>query len=478
MEKASLDEIIKRRSILIPSNEIYGTFAGFYDYGPIGKRIKQNIENFWREFFIKKEGLYEVETANIVPEIVLKNSGHVDNFNDPMAECVNCKRRFKGDEYKEKCPDCGGTLTEAKQFNLMFKTNIGSLEGNTGYARPETAQGIFLDFQRIFNSYGQKLPMGIAQIGRSFRNEISPRKGLIRLREFTQMEIEFFFDPENPTYENFEEVSGQKIRIYTREEQAKESNKITEMTAKEGVEKLLPNQIMGHFLAREALFFQKLGIPPEKLRFRHMTPEETPHYSGGNFDCEIETGYGWVECVGNAYRTNYDLKKHSEGSGKTQEVTFNEKKVLPHVVEPSFGVDRTFWCVLEHAYRNQGKDWGYLSIPPMLSPYEVALFPLMKKDELVSKAKKILLDLREQFFVLYDASGSIGKRYARADEIGIPYCITVDYETLEKNKVTIRFREDGGQESSDVKKLVQKIQKYYAEGKLLKGAEKEKKKKK
>ncbi|MEM3399520.1 MAG: glycine--tRNA ligase [Candidatus Micrarchaeia archaeon] len=487
--------IISKRSILIPSAEIYGQYGGFYDYGPVGCAIKRRIEAAWRDFFIRREGFLEVDTSTILPEIVLQASGHVGHFADPLVECTKCKKRFRADyvirdaigknmdgrpleemnrvikEEGIKCPECGGTLGSASDFNLMFKTTIGAVEGNTGYMRPETAQGIFLAFPSLFRSFGQKLPLGIAQIGKSYRNEISPRQGLLRLREFTQMEIEYFFDPEDPTHARFGEVWDEKIRILTREAQL-EGGDEKELTAAEWVKKgVLPNEIMAYFLVRETQFYTMLGIPYEMFRFRHMLPEETPHYSGGNFDLEVKTSYGWIETIGNAYRRDYDLSSHAKMSKEDLSVLVDEdgkrRRFIPHVVEPSFGVDRLFWCLLEASFRKkgEGKEWEWFAFSPLVAPFDAAVFPLMKKDGLAEKAREVARELRNSSLSInYDETGSIGKRYARADEIGIPYCITVDYETLEKNTVTLRFRDDAEQVRLPIEGLSENLRKFASQG--------------
>jgi glycyl-tRNA synthetase len=489
-------EIALKRAIFMPSSEIYPPVAGFFDYGPVGSALKRKIENFWRSFFLKRDGYLEIETANILQEEILRASGHTVNFVDPIVECNKCKKKYRADHLLEEakvklesmkkedmtsairekripCPECKGELGDVGWFNLMFKTNIGPMEGTIGYARPETAQGIFLNFSRIFRSHGSKLPMGIAQVGKSYRNEISPRQGLIRMREFSQMELEYFFDPKEPTHPNFKEVEGQKMRIYTREEQAKGSEKAIELTAKEAVEKkIVPNEIMAYFMIREMQFYQSLGIAYENLRFRHMLPKETPHYSGGNIDLEVKTSFGWVEVVGNAYRTDFDLKSHSQFSGKDLSILIEERKekIIPHVVEPSFGVDRTIWCILEHCYRKGGgaekRDWEWFDFPAYISPYNAAVFPLMKKDKLDDKAKEVAKLLRDnEFDVIYDETGSIGKRYARADEIGITYSITIDYDSIKNGDVTIRFRNDGKQTREKIENLPKQLTVFLKENK-------------
>ena len=508
-------EVALKRGFLIPSNEIYGAISGFYDYGSIGAPMKRKIEQAWRNAFIWQDGNHEVETVTILPEIVLRASGHVGNFGDPLATCLDCKKKFRADtlvadllqkkiaeaggeapggehvkrlkehltrvpglkpdelgvkmkELGATCPDCGGQMGEVGWFNLMFKTNIGPIEGNPGYTRPETAQGIFTSFPRVFRAHGSRLPLGVAQIGKSFRNEISPRQGLIRLREFTQMELEYFFNPDDPAHPLFGTLADQKVRLLTRETQLAGKEEEQEFTANELTEKgITPNAIQAYFLAKATRFYLSMGVPAAEFRFRHMLLEETPHYSRGNFDLEVSTSYGWVETVGIAYRTDFDLASHAKASGQDLSVFIEEskKKIVPHVVEPSFGVDRLFWVVLEKAYRQnggaEGRDWSWFDFPPEIAPFSCAVLPLMKKDGLKEKAEDIAAALRKQGMnVYFDASGSIGKRYARQDEIGTPYCMTVDYETLEKGSVTIRFRNDGKQERIPAESLAGTLRGY------------------
>lgn len=485
-------DIALKRAILIPSNELYLPTAGFYDYGPVGVGIRRKIIREWRKAFIAKEGNHEVETSLILPEIVLKASGHVGHFADPLVECEKCKKQFRADhlledkgrigthgmnlsdmtkiigEMKIACPECGGKLSEAKPFNLMFKTNIGASEGNPGYARPETAQGIFLAFPRIFRYAGSKLPLGIAQIGKSFRNEISPRQGLIRMREFTQMELEYFFDPEKNEHSKFDKMKNTKMRLYLRDEQTNNTEKSIDMTAGEAVsKKIIPNQTMAYYMALTQLFYESMGIPFDSMRFRQMREDEMPHYSKANFDIEVNLSYGWIETVGVAYRTDFDLKSHGEMSKKDVSVflEIEKKKLIPHVIEPSFGVDRLFWSILEVSYRKDGtREWEWLALPPRIAPYEVAVLPLMKKDGMSEKAQEIAEKLRAKGLdVLYDESGSIGKRYARADEVGIPYCVTIDYDTLKQETVTVRFRDDGKQDRVETGELSRYIWKCVEE---------------
>ena len=505
----TLMDMAVKRSFLMPSCEIYGTVSGFYDYGPVGCNIKHRIEEHWRNFMLRSDGFHEIESSLILPEIVLKASGHAANFADPLITCTKCKNKFRADhlitektgksadgltpaEITElitkngvKCPQCGGTLDGVGWFNLMFRTNIGPIEGNTAFCRPETAQGIFLDFLRLYRNHGTKLPLAVGQIGRSFRNEISPRQGLIRMREFTQMEIEYFFNPKYPTIENFGKVKDVKMRIVSEDEKeaGKESgqeakdkgeSKAKEMAAGEAVEKgVIPNEIMAYFMAKQTQFYLAMGIPYDKFFFRKMPKKETPHYSRGNFDLEVETSYGNIETIGNAYRTDYDLKSHAEMSKQDLSVFIEEEKakIIPHVVEPSMGVDRLFWCVLEHCFRpkTKEKDWEWFDFPPLIAPYDAAVFPLMKKDGLAEKADGIAGILRESGLIAYySESGSIGRRYARADEIGVPYCVTIDYDTLKDESVTLRFRNDGEQVRVKIGELAGAIASYKKEGKVKK----------
>ena len=484
-----LYNLMTRRTIIIPSAEIYGQIAGFYEYGPAGFRIKKKIENVWRNLFVKRDNCLEIDGATILPEKVFQASGHTSNFDDPMIECFNCKKRHRADhiikdklnietegkeiqymneiikENKVKCPACGGELGEVKPFNLMFKLEVGSLAGSYAYLRPETAQNIFINFNRIFNSHGAKLPMGIAQVGKAYRNEISPRNAIIRTREFTQMEVEMFFDPESDLNEYYNKVKEIIIPYHSRKAQEKEKEheeRSIESINKE--EKI--NSLILYYMAKEHILLRTCGI--KEYRMRHLTKEETAHYSAGNYDVEIKTDFGFVEVMSLANRTNYDLTKHGEHSGKKFEVLDDAtgRKFMPHVIEPSIGLDRLFWCSLEHAYvEDKKRGWDWLDLPPIIAPYDVYVLPLMKRDNLPEKAKEICELLRE-LDVYYDQSGTVGKRYAKADEIGVPYCVTIDYETFDDESVTVRFRNDGQQMRVKISELKGKIEEWKREGKV------------
>lgn len=469
-----IHELALTRSFFYPSNEMYGPTSGFYDYGPVGKLLKNKIEHLWRTVFIRAHGFHEVETPVLTPEAILKASGHVDSFADPVLECKMCKIKVRADAFVERevkefkwdgklasldsairenglrCTSCKGEFAPAAMFNLMFKTGIGA-DNATAYGRPETAQGIFTSFLRVFRNHSAKLPIGIAQIGHSTRNEISPRKGLVRMREFTQMELEYFFNPSQPSMPGFSKIADEKMRILA-------DGKIEWKTAKELVEqKQVPSEIMAYFLAIEWKFYKMCGLTEDKMHFRILDNEETPHYSKKNIDLEVETSYGIIEINGNADRGDFDLSQHARFSGQDTSVFIEEekKKIVPNVFEASLGVDRLIFCIFEHTFKekNEQKEWEWFDMPPVLAPYSVAVFPLMKKDGLAEKAHEIYETLRAEHEVLYSESGSIGKRYARADEIGIPLSITTDYNTLKDNTVTIRYRNTGKQVRIEINKI-------------------------
>ena len=485
-------ELALQRSFFFPSNEPYGQTAGFYDYGPVGVLLKQKIQNSWRNMFIKNEGNLEIESSLITPEPVLIASGHVGTFADPVVECQNpkCKTRFRADHLAEekhfnlhnikwdgkletldqvisgngiKCQNCKGELGKAFMFNLMFKTGIGG-EQNPAYSRPETAQGTFTSFLRLFRNHGTKLPLAAGQVGRSFRNEISPRKGLVRMREFSQMELEYFFDPTVDTIEGFDRIANEDMTMEI-------GGKKSQMTAAQLVEqKIVPNQIFAYYLVRGWQYYKKMGIDTTKMAYRVLDKTELPHYSKGNVDLEVETSYGRIETIGNAYRTDFDLSQHQKISGKDMSVHFNGRKLIPHVFEIAMGVDRLFYCVLEHCLREKSaeKDWEWFDFPPMIAPYQVAIFPLMKKDGLAEKGEEITSLLREAGLdVFYSESGSIGRRYAKADEIGVPYAITIDYDTMKDGTVTIRYRNDGKQERIKITELEGVIRKNIKMGRVV-----------
>lgn len=479
-------ELCLKRGFILPSCEIYNQMAGFYDYGPLGCAVKNKILAVWRDFCIRQEGFVEIDGSTILKGNVLEASGHATQFVDPIVKCTKCREAFRADHLvgeavkgrfsaeglspgeldsvlkskNVKCQKCGGPLGQVEVFNLMFKLGVGAGEGTVAYLRPETAQSIFCDFHRVFKAERERLPLGIAQIGRAYRNEISPRQGLLRMREFTQMEMEIFVDPEKIGEAPGSFMGDAKIRLLTQDE------KLEVVTAQEAVEKgIVPNKTMAHWLAKEFLFYRTMGVPFEKMRMRHMPLKETPFYSKANFDLEVETSLGWKETIGNAYRTDHDLSTHSKHSGKDLSVmTRDGRRIVPHVIEPSWGFDRLFYCVMEHAYMPKGerstpaqpREWSWLRLPKQIAPYTAIVCPLMNKDELVAKAQAIYDALmKEGLDVFYDASGNIGKRYARADEVGIPFAVTIDYDTLNDNAVTVRDRDTTKQDRVKIEKLAE-----------------------
>lgn len=504
-------EVSGRRGFVNPSADIYAShLSGFFDYGPLGFLLRTNITELWRDIFVRKAAdppIYEIYGTVILPEEVLIASGHAKSFNDPIANCSNkeCGNIIRADHLIEeklghsveamsidemnkilvendlRCPQCGKPLEPIQTFNLMLKLNVGPLKNaKTAYLRPETAQTIFMNFRNVMNSMRAKLPFGIAQIGHSYRNEISPRQGLIRLREFAQMEIETFVNPaeihHHPSIADVENVKINFIRQQPQIEYIEKMEKaqpgdpeIPEPQAESYTigellkSKNIINPYLGYYIGKEEIFYEALGVPADHIRFRHMTPQETPFYSGGNYDMEVKLSIGWKETIGNAYRTDHDLKTHQEHSKTKLEYDNEGTKLLPHNIEPSFGVERAFYCVMEHAYReiNFDREWAWFKFPPRLAPYKVHVLPLMKKDELANPAYDIYLKFKKLgWSVLFDKNVSIGKRYARADEIGSPYCVTIDYETIEKkpSTVTIRDRDSMEQIRVPVENVVQIIQ--------------------
>jgi glycyl-tRNA synthetase len=480
-----LSNLVSRRGIVVPSSAAYGEIGGFYDYGPIGVRIKHNIEKAWRRFFVDKMGNVEIEASIIAPQPVFEASGHLKKFNDPISICEKCGNSHRADKLLEehfikkgnskdvdslksmmnsdfeellknnkiKCEKCGNQLSKVESFNLMLGTKIGPLGRIQGYLRPETAQAIFLDFRDLFRIYGLKLPIGIGQVGKAFRNEISPRNVVLRMREFSQMELEYFFDPEEKELKINgrgvgKEFLAHKINVLSRKDQKTGGAPYTTVTIGEGLESgIIPNVLFAYLLFVEEQFMDFLGFDKKSRRFRQALEEELPHYSKGNIDLEIDIGTGFEEVAGNAYRTDFDLGNHERSSNTDFHVISGDKKLLPHVVELSFGLDRLFYCLLyDRLYHDEERDWDVTLLNQNVAPYDFAVFPLQKDDALLAEAIKIndmLIDAG--FTTQYSSSSSIGKRYAKADEIGITHAITIDYKTLEDGTVTVRDINTGKQ---------------------------------
>ena len=431
MEK--IISLCKRRGFIFPGSEIYGGLANSWDYGPVGVELKNNIKQLWWKRFVQsRDDMVGIDAALIMNPKVWEASGHLSNFSDPLVECKKCHTRFRADQIdtSKLCENCGAkdSFAEAQMFNLMLKTFLGPAEeaANIVYFRPETAQAIFADFKNVLQTTRKKLPFGIAQIGKAFRNEITPGNFIFRTREFEQMEIEYFIRPPK-TEEDWQSAF--------------------EMWRKEMME-----------------WIKEIGIETGKIHELEVPKDKLAHYSKRTIDFEYEFPFGTKELYGLAYRTDFDLKNHSEASKEDLSYLDPEtnEKLIPHVIEPSLGVDRTVLAVLCSAFDDSNPDRIVLKFPYKLAPYKVAVFPLMKnKPELVAKAKEIYNSLRKNFMVAWDDRGNVGKRYYSQDEIGTPFCITVDFDSLEDGAVTVRDRDTMKQERmpiSDLKNyLTQKL---------------------
>ena len=466
-----LYELAKRRGFFYPSNEIYGGLTGFYDYGSTGVLVKRNLENLWRKHFLRlNDNSFELEPSDIMPEPVFVASGHIKNFIDPSVRCKKEGIFYRADhiiseatgqnaegktpdelssmisEYNVRCPKCGGELGDVKVLNMMLQVKLGA-EGDTiAYLRPETAQGVYVNFLRQFNIQRGKLPMGLAIVGKAFRNEISPRQLLIRQREFTQAELQMFIDPQGIDHaEKWAEVEGYPLKILFSGKETAETLSCSEISSKAGIPKLYV-----YYLAKMQQFFvDALGLPLGKFRLRELSNEERAFYNKIHFDAEVylESLGEYKEIGGVHYRTDHDLLGHGTTSKKPHEILFDGRKFVPHVIELSTGIDRVFYSMMELFYnpKNERKEWEWMSFPPKLAPFQFAVYPLVNKDGIPEAARKAADKLRTRHEIFYDQSGSIGRRYARADEIGIPFSITADYQTLEDNTVTVRNRDTGEQ---------------------------------
>ncbi len=529
---SELMEMLIRRGFLWQSFEIYGGMAGFIDYAPLGNNLRRKIENIWRRFFVIDERAAEIDTPTIGIEEVFIASGHATSFTDVAIECEKCGRVFRADHYiKEKLGikvdesveavkeamelydvkcECGGKFKEPAPMSLMFSTTIGPGKGKRGYLRPETAQGMFVDFKRLANYFREKLPFGVAQIGRAYRNEISPRQGVIRLREFNQAELEYFVNPREKKHPKFARYANDVVRLIDKFDNEHR------VTLREAVERgIIAHEVLAYFIGKTRRFLLEIGIKDEKLRFRQHKDDERAHYAADCWDAEVLTSFGWIEVVGIADRTDYDLRRHSQFSGEDLSVfvqypqpikvrakrvvpkmeklgpVFKERakeiaeklsqlsdagseveievggevvkvsseffevveveeevrgeRIVPHVIEPSFGLDRITYAVLEHAFDKDivdGEERRVLRLKRCVAPTEVAVLPLLSREPFTGKAMEIAEMLKgEGFYTEYDDSGSIGRRYRRFDEIGTPFCVTIDHQTFEDDTVTIRDRD-------------------------------------
>lgn len=462
------------RGFYFPSCEIYpDAQAGFWEYGPSGVSLKNKFLELWRRELIRRDGMMEIDGSQIMSKSVFEASGHLGNFADPIIKCTKCKSTFRADrtiaeiskiEIPEsadlvefdnailknniKCPKCKGDFENSKKFNMMFKVGIGP-EEEPAYLRPETCQSIFVDFPRLFKTMRGKLPLGVAQVGKSFRNEISPRQSLLRLREFYQAEIEVFCNPNKLNeMENFSEIQNTVIRVLSNSE-------LIAMTCKEAVETgIIPNKFVAYYLGILTEFYDKSGIDITKSRFRKLGDKEKAFYAQVAFDFEVETTIGWLELVACNYRSDYDLSSHANKSREKFEVMDNDEKVLPHVFEISMGIDRSLYTILEHNLQDDKEhERIVLSLKPYLSPIHVGILSLVKKDGLKEKTDEIYLQLKRKYDAFLDHSGAIGRRYRRLDEIGTPFAVTVDHQTLEDGTVTMRKRDSMEQQRIKISEL-------------------------
>ena len=400
-----LSSLSKRRGYVFQSSEIYGGITSCYDYGPLGTEMKKNVkELWWRTMVYEREDIEGLDSSILMHPRIWEASGHVDGFTDPLVDCKKCKMRWKADQIdlEKGCPNCGGELTEPRQFNLMFKTFMGPVEdaANIVYMRPETAQGIYVNFHNVREASRQKLPFGIAQIGKAFRNEITPGNFIFRTREFEQMEMQYFVKPSSDM-EWFDYWKEQRLDWY-----------------------------------------ERLGVRREKLRFHQHSKKELAHYAKVAIDIEYEFPFGWSEIEGIHNRTDFDLDRHQDYSGKDLRYYDQEsnEKYIPYIVETSTGVDRLMLTALVDAY-DEEEERVVLRLKPQIAPIKAAVFPLVNKDGMPEVATRIFNDLKRDFKVFYDKAGAVGRRYRRQDEAGTPYCITIDGQTLQDETVTIRERD-------------------------------------
>ncbi len=541
--------MLKRRGFILPAFEIHGGSKGLYDFGPNGGRLRNRVNQLWLEHWISLGDIVEISSPNITPYEVLEASGHVGEFSDFMTSCASCEESFRADTLLENSHPNPDTLTKAElqslmdnvsppcpsctspkwgqitAQNLMFSTTIGAgTSGRSGFLRPETAQGMFTSFTSLYRHFREKLPFGAVQVGKGYRNEISPRQGMIRLREFNMAELEYFVDPNSKPSHDFSNWDHIDFRLHSEDDGEVDIN-----ISKAVSNGIVRHPTVGYFMAMTYDFLLKVGIDSSKLRFRQHESNEMAHYATDCWDVEILGSYGWVECVGIAHRGCYDLEAHEKYTGKTlrarrdfetpkkieidgwtidgavagpkfrslagkvkqlienlpvdtnfpfsadidgQLITLEKQHVkrvqksetvtgewfTPHVVEPAFGIDRIIWHLLDHAYHEndkQGENYTLMKLNPNVVPIDYCVFPLFEKDGMKELALEISkqLNLKPGIVCTYDSSGSIGRRYARADEIGVPYCITVDYQSLDDNSVTVRTRDTGEQTRISINEL-------------------------
>ncbi len=476
-----IQNLADKRGLFFPTAEIHKSLSGFWDFGYMATNLRRKIVELWRRELIRKTDSIEIEGSNIMPKQTFKASGHLKFFVDPLVQCKKCRRMFRADKliekhvkesvsetfsvkkfnsliktYKIKCPSCKGSLGNVKKFNMMIGTSIGPIEKEyNAYLRPETCQTMFTDFMKIYKTSRRGLPLGIAQLGRAYRNEISPRQMMIRLREITQLELEVFFNPykinEVP---NLKKYKNYKLRL---QRIGKETESVTVDDAIKT--KMFSGKLIVYYLVVLQQFFEKCGFEKKNIRFRQLKKEETAFYSKETWDFEILTSTGWVEVVANNYRGDYDLTSHSKFSGQDFNLIEDEKKFIPHVFEISMGLDRLMYCIMENSLSKRDKK-PLLKLPRYIVPLDFVVLPLVKKDGIDKKAKEIYEMLKMSFDTTYDEKGSIGKRYVLYDQLGVPLAITVDYESLKKNDCTLRDRDTTKQKRFKIEDLPKVIKSF------------------
>lgn len=482
-----ITNIASKRGFFFPTAEIYGAKAGFWTYGHLGVLMKRKFENLWRDYFLSLDNnFFEIEGSYILPKKVFEGSGHLSNFKDPMVECLKCKTRFRADSLVEdttkkavndikdmqiiisrekiNCPKCGGEFGEVKFFNMMFDVKIGAMSEEEAYLSPETAQNPFLSFKREFFSLREKMPLGLAMVGRAYRNEISPRQGFFRLREFTQAELQIFLDPkEIDKYDDWNKIKKNKVNALLEKKDKPSEVSLEDLNTKHKI----PSYYLFLLDKMYNFYINKLMIPKQKIRFRQLGEDEKAFYNKIHFDLELELTSlgGFREVAGLHYRGDHDLLGHQKHSGMNLEVVSDGKKILPHIIEVSFGVDRNIFALLDIFYKTD-KERQYFDFPASLAPFEVSVFPLVNKDGLYEKAKEVFDLLSPHYKTSFDFSGSIGRMYRRVDEIGVPAMITIDYDTLKDKSVTLREIDTMKQIRVKISDLVKTIEKFLSGDKL------------
>jgi glycyl-tRNA synthetase len=462
-----LTNFCKEKGFVFRSSDVYGGLSGFWDFGPLGVELFNNLKKNWWEFFVtSRDNMVGMEASIISHPKTWEASGHIANFNDIFVKCKNCSKTNKLDESelgKINC-ECGGEYESQGKFNLMFETNIGAINPEKAYLRGETAQGMFMNFKLIQQTSRQNLPFGIAQIGRCFRNEIAPRDFLFRSREFHIGEFEFFINNEEKDCELLTDIhKSVKIKFLDEQTQKKQENneELREVTINDLLNEKRLDEWHAYWLAEQVLWFNSLGL--NEIKIREHTKDELSHYSSATFDIDYQYPFGSREVAGNANRGQYDLMQHEKFSRQKMDI-FDEKyknKVIPRVIEPTFGIERVFLAILTKAYNHdKNRDYVVLKIPAKIAPIKAAVFPIIKKDEYILMSEEIVKDLRKEFNVIYDKGGSVGRRYARNDEIGTPYCITIDADSENGCDVTIRDRDSTKQirvKIKDLKEVLRKL---------------------